>query len=128
MNTPSSFESVDFFDEVLRELSATRAERGRTVLTVVYLCILGLCFMTPILYYCRLQFDERYSQRLRDLEAAGLSAALERSVNREESRAVRRKYIEERRARIIQLFVPVRMVRDELIIQLSRNDRCVAPC
>jgi hypothetical protein len=31
--------------------------------------------------------------------------------NREEARAVRRKYVEERRARILQLFEPVRMVR-----------------
>jgi hypothetical protein len=38
------------------------------------------------------------------------------NIHREESRAARRKYREERRARIVQLFAPVRMVRNETII------------
>ena len=45
------------------------------------------------------------------MELAGITAALDRSdTNREESRAMRRKYREERRARIVQLFASVRIV------------------
>jgi hypothetical protein len=48
---------------------------------------------------------------MRELELAGMSQALEHSEqNRDETRAARRKYREERRARILQLFVPVRLV------------------
>jgi hypothetical protein len=114
---------------------------GRTVLTFLYLCILGLCFLTPILYYCRLYFDERNARRMRQLEISALTTALEQShggiagghplhhhphlhhhlhnhnnSNREEVRAVRRKYVEERRARILQLFEPVRMVRISFVL------------
>jgi hypothetical protein len=116
--------------------------RGRTVLTFLYLCILGLCFLTPILYYCRLYFEERNARRLRELETAAFEQSSQQqalggvgglgahhhhhhhtllhhhmlnsnnnSHNREEARAVRRKYVEERRARILQLFEPVRLVR-----------------
>jgi hypothetical protein len=75
-----------------------------------------MCFVTPIVYYCRLQCEEcANDQHFHDLEAAGIATALEQSQelqqhNREETRAVRRKYIEERRARILQLFAPVRAV------------------
>lgn len=92
--------------------SSNAASRGRTVLTVLYLCILGLCCVAPVLYYIRLSFEERQLHRLRALEAAGLRAALERSQqNRRESKAERSKYTEERRARILQLFAPVQTVR-----------------
>jgi hypothetical protein len=87
--------------------------RGRTVLTVLYLCVLGLCFVVPVFYYFRMHCEERNARRMRELEIAGIAEALEQSgdFHREESRAARRKYREERRARIIQLFAPVRMVR-----------------
>jgi hypothetical protein len=93
----------------------TTPSRGRTVLMVLYLCVLAMCFVTPIVYYCRLQCEECSNQHFHDLEAAGIATALEQSQqlqqhNREETRAVRRKYIEERRARILQLFAPVRAV------------------
>ena len=57
--------------------------------------------------------DDRRNQNLRDLEIAGMTQAMNESQaqQREESRAARKKYREERRARIIQLFTPVRMVR-----------------
>jgi hypothetical protein len=87
--------------------------RGRTVLTVLYLVVLGMCFVVPVFYYVRMHCEERYARRLRELELAGITQALEQSQNihREESRAARRKFREERRARIIQLFTPVKMVR-----------------
>ena len=88
-------------------------QRGRTVLTVLYLCVLGLCFVVPVFYYFRMHCEERNNRRMREIEIAGITQALEQSENhhREESRAARRKYREERRARIIQLFSTVRMVR-----------------
>ena len=92
---------------------SSERNRGRTVLTVLYLCVLGLCFVVPVFYYFRMHCEERTARRMRELEIAGITAALSESENlhREESRAVRRKYREERRARILQLFAPVRMVR-----------------
>ena len=94
------------FERVLQQQN-----RGRTVLTVLYLCVLGLCFVIPVFYYFRLHYDERGARRMRELEMAGLSQAMEHSQqNREETRAARRKYRDERRARILQLFAPVRLV------------------
>lgn len=86
--------------------------RGRTVLTVLYLCVLGLCFVVPVFYYFRMHCEERNVRRLRELELAGITQALEQSqhAHREESRAARRKFREERKARINQLFAPVKMV------------------
>jgi hypothetical protein len=84
--------------------------RGRTVLTILYLCVLGLCFVVPVFYYFRLHCFEENARRELELD---FTTALEQSeLHREENRAARRKYIEERRARIVQLFGPVRMVRD----------------
>lgn len=78
---------------------------------MLYIVVLVMCFITPIIYYCRIRYEEGYNRRMRELEAVGIATALEQSqMQREESRAVRRKYIEERRARILQLFAPVRMV------------------
>jgi hypothetical protein len=98
---------------MIRELqqdSVTKS-RGRTVLTILYLCVLGLCFLTPVIYYFKMHFEERNAERSRDLENAMIRASLEQTdQHRDEARATRRKYIVERRARILQLFEPVRMV------------------
>ena len=108
-------EEDDYDDEesslLMRHL--TGETRGQAVLTFMYLCVLGLCFMTAVVYFCRMQWEERYLRRLREHELGAIRSALAQSeaTQREESRAVQRKYIEERRARILQLFVPVRMVR-----------------
>merc|ERR1719464_214627 len=87
---------------------------GRTILTALYLCMLGVCFVVPIFFYFRMHCDDRHNRRLRDLEIAGINQAMNESqdLHREESRAARRKYNTERRARIVQLFTPVRMVRN----------------
>lgn len=85
--------------------------RGRTVLTILYLCVLGLCFVVPVFYYFRLHCFEENARRELELD---FTTALEQSeMHREESRAARRKYIEERRARIVQLLGPVRMILKE---------------
>ena len=88
-------------------------QTGRTILTALYLCMLGVCFLVPIFFYFRMHCDERRNRQLRDLEIAGMTQAMNESQiqQREESRAARKKYREERRARILQLFTPVRMVR-----------------
>ena len=58
------------------------------------------------------------------------AAALEHSQsNRDEARAARRKYIDERRARIVQLLGPVRMVRIcHLLLLLLCVCVCVCVC
>jgi hypothetical protein len=103
---------------MIRELqqdSVTKS-RGRTVLTILYLCVLGLCFLTPVIYYFKMHCEERNAERSRDLENAMIRASLEQTdQHRDEARATRRKYIVERRARILQLFEPVRMVSSCLL-------------
>jgi hypothetical protein len=96
-----------------RMLQQQHSPRGRTVLTVLYLCVLGICFVIPVLFYIRMHCDDRRNRRLIESEIAGIARAIDESEGhqREESRATRRKYREERRARILQLFSPVRMVR-----------------
>lgn len=88
------------------------SHKGRMILTILYLCILGLCFVVPIFYYFRMHCEERYARRIRELEVEGMRQAMEESedMHRAESRAARRKYRAERKARIIQLFVPVKLV------------------
>jgi len=90
-------------------------QTGKTILTALYLCMLGVCFLVPIFFYIRMHCDERRNRHLRDLEIAGMRQAVDDSQiqQREESRAVRRKYREERKARIIQLFAPVRTILTE---------------
>jgi hypothetical protein len=86
--------------------------KGRTILMILYLCVLAMCFVTPIFYYFRLRCEETAMRRSTMAEALGLRTALEQSQQqqRQESAAVWRKYVEERRARMVQLFAPVRMV------------------
>ena len=91
--------------------SASQSQ-GRTVLTILYLCVLALCFVVPVFYYIRLRCFEATARRELEIDVTN---ALEQSSTqqREELRASRRKYIEERRARILQLFGPVRMILKE---------------
>jgi len=107
-----------FLERVLLQNENSRdVPRGRTIWTAVYLCVLSICFSVPVFYYCRLHCEERQARRLQDLELAGITQALAQSHNqhRQESRAARRKFREERRARIHQLFGPVKMVRPRYI-------------
>lgn len=98
-----------------------RAHRGRIVLIVLYVGVMALCVVAPIFYYCRLRSDDRAARRLRELEIASMRSMLERSES-QNSTAVRRKYIEERRARIVQLFAPVRTVSGLTHLHLWEND------
>lgn len=90
-------------------------ENGRAVLTVLYMAVFCLCFIVPVFYYFRLHWEERRLRRLRALEIAALVQSLQESEdpNREESLAARRKYREERKAQINQLFTPVRATLTE---------------
>jgi hypothetical protein len=102
-------DSDSFFSRSLQE-----DNRGRTVLTILYLCVLGLCFIVPFFYYARMQCEEQEARRMREAELAGITLALEQSDQHrggESTRAARRKYRDERKARILQLFDPVRTVR-----------------
>lgn len=94
---------------------------GRMILTVLYLSMLGVCFVVPFFFYMRMHCDHRNNRRLRELEIAGMEQAMNESqdVHREESRAALRKYREERRARILQLFIPVRLVSIKSLAAVS---------
>jgi hypothetical protein len=83
--------------------------RGQTILTFLYLCVLGLCFLTAAVYFCRIQYEERCLRRFREAELQAMRSAISQSeaTQREESLAVQYKYMEDRRARIRQLFLPV---------------------
>mmetsp|Transcript_1874 Transcript_1874/g.4491 ORF Transcript_1874/g.4491 Transcript_1874/m.4491 type:complete len:358 (+) Transcript_1874:75-1148(+) len=97
---------------------------GRTILTALYLCMLGVCFVVPIFFYFRMHCDDRHNRHLRDLEITVMTQVMNESqdIHREESRAARKKYREERKARIIQLFTPVRMtLKEENFI---RSEKC----
>mmetsp|Transcript_23421 Transcript_23421/g.33587 ORF Transcript_23421/g.33587 Transcript_23421/m.33587 type:complete len:285 (+) Transcript_23421:140-994(+) len=103
----------DFPYNDLRILQTVEEEsRGRTVLTILYLVVLGLCFIVPIFYYFRMHCEDRRARRLRELEFSVIEASINEhraSQGREETRAARRKYREEKRARILQLFEPVKL-------------------
>ena len=79
---------------VLHRFLQDDSSRGRTILTVLYLAVLSLCFLVPVFYYFRMHCEERHARRLRELELAGITQAMEQSQNlhREESRAARRKF------------------------------------
>jgi hypothetical protein len=114
MNSDSIDVSTDATEPIMRFLQTNMdSNKGRIVLTVLYLCVLSFCVIVPVYFYCRMQCEERSNSQVRELEVATISQAMAESqnVHREESRAQRQKYREERRARIIQLFMPVRMVR-----------------
>mmetsp|Transcript_16164 Transcript_16164/g.18439 ORF Transcript_16164/g.18439 Transcript_16164/m.18439 type:complete len:343 (+) Transcript_16164:38-1066(+) len=114
---------------------------GRTILTALYLCMLSVCFVVPVFFYFRMHCDDRQNRRLRDLEIEGIQNAMNESqdLHQEESRAARKKYLEERRARIIQLFTPVRMILTEdnfissetdsleCVIQKKTSDKMAVP-
>jgi hypothetical protein len=133
-----SFEFADFPSAVRflqQEGRGDNSQQGRTILTIMYLTVLGCCFLTPILYYCRLRCEDRRAVRLSErmmIEGMAASAALgdaEHDPNvGEESRAAQRKYMEERRARILQLFRPVRVVRVANEERLQMTFACVCCC
>ncbi|GAX16828.1 hypothetical protein FisN_5Hh200 [Fistulifera solaris] len=112
-----SFEETPF-DFGPRELD--KFDEGQTILLALYVCVLAICCVTPIVYFIRLQMEYRHHQHLRRLEEAGIIAALHESQqNREENRAARRKYLEERKARIYQLFRSFRLtLQDEHFVCL----------
>lgn len=103
--------------------SATRNAQGRTILTVLYLIVLALCFIVPVCYYCRLHCQDQRNRRQRaayqrevimaTLGGQGSDNEEESSTAQTEARASRKKYRAERRARILQLFGPVSMILTE---------------
>jgi len=107
---------LEFQDEIIRSLQSSSDERrGRTILTILYLVVLGLCFIIPIFYYFRMHCEDRQARRLHErvqgyvLEQRALQDN-DDGTRREEIRETRKKYRDEKRARIRQLFEPVRMV------------------
>jgi len=85
--------------------------RGRTILTILYLIVLGLCFVVPIFYYCRVHWEDRVARRQREEEMEAIEASI--AMNQEETRAARRKYREEKRARLEQLFQPFTLILEK---------------
>mmetsp|Transcript_3552 Transcript_3552/g.5953 ORF Transcript_3552/g.5953 Transcript_3552/m.5953 type:complete len:279 (+) Transcript_3552:161-997(+) len=107
-----SEEQIDEHERVLQGGVHQSDSRGRAILTILYLVVLGLCFVVPVFYYFRMHMEDRRLRRLREMQLQSVIAGLEDTSPevREEMRAARRKYREEKRARIVQLFAPVQMV------------------
>ena len=114
-----------------RHLQRGRAEghsqRGRTVLTFLYLSVLGLCFLTPVVYYCRLVWEERSNDaRIRRRVSHGLAETMYRNNNANDNDnnndpAMRRKYMAERMARLRQLTAPVKVTLSETHFQQQQQ-------
>jgi hypothetical protein len=103
---------------LLPDQGNTNTNSRNQILYIAYLCILGCCCVTPCLYFLRIAIWQRQQvQQLREMEQAGMVAALAQSTRMQhhhnagrESAVVR----DERRARILQLMEPVRMVRTHM--------------
>lgn len=105
-------ETEDHSAQRLLQGGVDEGSRGRTILTVLYLVVLALCFIVPIVYYFRMHWADRRARRLRNLRNVETSMSNEeQQQSREEARAARKKYREEKRARLQQLFTPVSLVR-----------------
>ena len=91
--------------------------QSRNILTLLYLVLFTLCFITPIFYYFRLHCQDRQLRaRNHHLEEAYVAEIVRASVEEQsETRAFRKKYRAERRARIVQLFAPVSMVSSSFV-------------
>lgn len=87
----------------------------------MYLVVLGLCFIIPIFYYVRMHCEDQNARRQREVEFAEVLEA-SREQQPDETRAARRKYRDEKRARLLQLFAPVRMVRRSLDLSTALDD------
>jgi hypothetical protein len=96
------------------------------ILYIAYLCVLGCCCITPCLYYMRVSsWQRRQFRELREMERNAIVAALAQStasgahhMNISAELAV---VHSERRARIIQLMEPVRMVGSDRMRSIFRN-------
>jgi hypothetical protein len=101
--------------------AAARNSQGRTILTILYLIVLALCFIVPVFYYFRLHCQDQRNrqerlQQHRQMVLATIGASAEdhdEAATHPEARASRKKYRAEKRARILQLFGPVSMVLRE---------------
>jgi hypothetical protein len=113
--------TTDNDDDVLRN----------RILYIAYLCVLGCCCITPCLYYIRISsWQRRQFREFREMERTAIIAALAQSTlgatdnnsnnnslqfNNNSSNAATTMEAAaiqaERRARILQLMEPVRMVR-----------------
>lgn len=109
------------------EASSDEEMLRNRILYIAYLCVLGCCCITPCLYYIRVSsWQRRQFREFRELERNAILAALAQStansVHHMNITAELAIVHSERRARIIQLMEPVRMVRnDDWIRSVSIN-------
>ena len=108
------------FSDFSRLLQTVAEDTSNSLLTILYLVVVCVCFLIPVLFYLRVKVADQRQRRLRDLE---LASAIEISLmsdyqHREssgEARAARMKYRQQKQARVLQLFRPVEKI-------LSRSD------
>lgn len=94
----------------MRALQLNDDDDQRSLLYIIYLCILAVCCLSPSVYYIRLYLWQRNRmRRLQQLEQAGLVAALSQTLNVPHARNAA--LSEERHARICQLLDEVTLVR-----------------
>lgn len=112
---------------LLRQGTSTRTD----ILYIAYLCVLGACCLAPCLYYMRISaWQRRHLREMRELEQVGMVAALARSTavlqaGGQHSGQQSASATAERRARILQLLEPVRMVRTYVWVRGSFKKRNV---
>jgi hypothetical protein len=128
-HTPAIFYTPhDYLHRMLQSNDTSSGFRG-IVLPILFSIVLGFGFVGGFCYFVRLQCEERNARRWRDLEMNDISATTNNDNNNatpatrnnnihnndnnnevNQSRVVRKKHREERRARILQLLTPVRVV------------------
>jgi hypothetical protein len=93
-----------------------------SILTILYLFVLTLCFVVPTFFYCWLQCHDQESSQQTRIEDADIAMTVRASVEEQsETRAMRKKYRAERRARIVQLLSPVSIVS---LYNVCKKNKC----
>jgi hypothetical protein len=86
-------------------------DRARTILTILYLCVLAMCFVVPVVFYIKLCQLHRTRMRLMQQQQQSMASPPLTIEQQRETEALQRKLMEHRRARLLQLFLPVQVVR-----------------
>jgi len=113
-SSPSEDVLLTILDRALRGAD-NATDRKKDILYLIYLGVLGFCCLSPCFYYLRLHMWQRYFfRRMQEQERSSLALAVARSAQatqHEQPSDCDERVREERRARILQLMEPVRMVR-----------------
>jgi len=120
-SSPSEDVLLTILDRALRGAD-NATDRKKDILYLIYLGVLGFCCLSPCFYYLRLHMWQRYFfRRMQEQERSSLALAVARSAQatqHEQPSDCDERVREERRARILQLMEPVRMVRRSIFLAI----------